>query len=168
MTALKAELPQELTKQELSSEELNERVAILKRFRELLEQQRAKFREYLKTLELQQDVIASGDMEAMTAYTELEEHIVSNIYTIQKVIDPMEAIYRSACPDAELRLPEMKKELTRIQERVMEQNRKNRELLTFRMTALRQQIASVRNPYTKRSSIYSTTSHSAGIIDITQ
>ena len=33
---------------EISQEELNERVAILRKFRSLLEQQREKFREYLK------------------------------------------------------------------------------------------------------------------------
>ncbi|MDR2897562.1 MAG: flagellar biosynthesis protein FlgN [Spirochaetaceae bacterium] len=157
---------QQLSPEELSSSEVAERVAILKRFKALIEQQRTKFREYLTALELQQQAIDSGDVEAMTAYTELEERIVSNIYTVQKAIDPMEAMYRSAYPEAQGRLPEMKKELTRIQAKVMEQNRKNRELLSFRMTALRQQIPAMRNPYAKRSSVYSTTSHSAGIIDI--
>ena len=43
-----------MTVENLSKEELDERVAILKRFRALLEQQRTKFREYLKVLESQE------------------------------------------------------------------------------------------------------------------
>ena len=41
--------------EELSNQELEERVAILKRLRFLLEQQRSKFKEYLTVLEKQQN-----------------------------------------------------------------------------------------------------------------
>ena len=44
---------------EITQEELNERVALLRRFRSLLEEQRGKFREYLTVLEKQQDSITS-------------------------------------------------------------------------------------------------------------
>ena len=61
----------------LTQEEIDERIAILKRFRKLLEEQRNKFREYLDVLEKQQSAIENGDTDAMLAHTELEQQIVS-------------------------------------------------------------------------------------------
>ena len=63
----------------LTQEEIDERIAILKRFRKLLEEQRNKFREYLDVLEKQQSAIENGDTDAMLAHTELEQQIVANI-----------------------------------------------------------------------------------------
>ena len=60
---------------ELTQEELNERVALLKKFRGLLEQQRAKFQEYLTVLEKQQDSISTENTDALLAHTELEQQI---------------------------------------------------------------------------------------------
>ena len=56
---------------EISQEELNERIALLRRFRSLLEQQRGKFQEYLNVLEKQQDSITSENPENLLAHTEL-------------------------------------------------------------------------------------------------
>ena len=51
--------------QKISKEELDERVAILKKFRMLLEQQRKKFQEYLKVLESQENKIAEEDSDSL-------------------------------------------------------------------------------------------------------
>ena len=48
-------------KKELSAKELEERIAILRRFKSLLEQQRNKFQEYLTVLENQQNKIEKDD-----------------------------------------------------------------------------------------------------------
>ncbi|MBR7064567.1 MAG: flagellar biosynthesis protein FlgN, partial [Treponema sp.] len=58
---------------ELTQQEFEERVAILKRFRTLLEQQRNKFREYLNVLEKHQESILEENTEALVAHTELEQ-----------------------------------------------------------------------------------------------
>ena len=83
-----------------TKEDIGQRVATLKRFRELLVQQRAKFENYLTVLDHERADIASGDVDALAAHVELEEAIVSEIFTFQKVIDPMEEIYRAAYPAA--------------------------------------------------------------------
>lgn len=44
----------------ISPEEFNQRVAILKRFRTLLTEQRDRFRSYLEVLDKQKDVIETG------------------------------------------------------------------------------------------------------------
>ena len=81
---------------ELSQEELDERVAILRRFRSLLEQQRNKFREYLLVLEKQEGTIEAEDPDAIIAHSELEEQIVRNIGSLQKVIAPMQQLYQTS------------------------------------------------------------------------
>ena len=79
---------------ELSKEEIDERVAILKRYKKLLEQQRSKFQEYLKVLENQQNSIVSENPENLFEHTVLEEQIIKNIESLQKVIVPMNELYR--------------------------------------------------------------------------
>ena len=96
--------------EELSNQELEERVAILKRLRFLLEQQRSKFKEYLTVLEKQQNSIDKEDSEALIKHSELEQQIVKNISNLQKVIIPMNKMYKTIAktsnnlenPDAEI------------------------------------------------------------------
>mgnify|MGYP003305265971 CR=1 FL=1 len=80
----------------ISEEELEERVALLKRFKELLEKQRQKFRDYLNVLEKQAEVIKTEDTEALLIHTEIEQQIVANIQNLQKVIEPIEQMYISS------------------------------------------------------------------------
>jgi hypothetical protein len=155
--------------QKLTQEQIDQRIAILKKFRQLLEQQRQKFREYLVVLEKQEQTISSENIDAMVTHTEIEQSIITEIYTIQKVIDPLEAMYRDihhAEPDAEI--PRLKADLGHLQKEVVQQNEKNRELLKTHMQVLRQKVISIHNPYANRSSIYASDAHTASIIDINQ
>lgn len=158
-----------MAQQELTQEQADERVAILKRFRVLLEQQRQKFREYLVVLEKQAEMISTDNIDAMVNHTEIEQSIIAEIYTIQKVIDPLEAMYRNAypgIPDAEI--PRLKTDMSHLREEVLEQNKMNRELLKSHMTVLREKVATIKNPYAKRTSVYASDSHTASRIDINQ
>ncbi|MCL2270501.1 MAG: flagellar biosynthesis protein FlgN, partial [Treponema sp.] len=67
-----------------------QRDAILRRLRELLVRQSERFNSYLAALEKQQAVIKSGSPEELIAHVELEERIIADIFSIQKVIDPLE------------------------------------------------------------------------------
>lgn len=155
--------------QELTDTVVAERIAILKRFRELLEEQRSKFRQYLGVLERQETVIGAGDVEAIVQHTEIEQAIVSEIQTIQKVMDPLEDMYRSAYPDAQAdEIPELKTDLDRLKGEVLSQNEKNRELLKTHMQILRQKVVSLKNPYANRTSVYASDAHTATRIDINQ
>lgn len=154
---------------ELTKDEVAERVAVLKRFRVLLETQRRKFREYLGVLEKQQEMIKLDNVDAMVAHAEIEQAIVSEINTIQKVINPLEDMYHAAHPDAsDAEIPKLKTDLAKLRTDVLAQNEKNRELLKSHMTVLRQQVISIKNPYAKRTSVYASDSHTATRIDISQ
>ncbi|WP_027727971.1 hypothetical protein [Treponema sp. C6A8] len=141
---------------ELTQEELNERVAILRRFRTLLEQQRGKFREYLTVLEKQQDSISNENTEALLAHTELEQQVVKNLMNLQKVIVPMRQMYHSAAPSEEQdkEIYALQDELSSLQERVLAQNKINRDLLRVHLGQIKMQLAGLKNPYRNLTSVY--------------
>ncbi len=163
----------------LSADEISERAALLRRFKRLLEEKRAKFREYLNALELQEKSIASGDIAAVEQQSILGESIVSEIYTVQKVLDPIEAMYRdmyggksdaaasesSSQDDAERFIPKLQADLDKLQAEIQLQNKKNSELLKSAMAEVRNEIAGLKKPYARKS-VYASESENASIIDI--
>lgn len=154
----------------LSKEELDERVAILKRFRHLLQQQRNKFKEYLSVLEKQEEGIISEDDTVIVAQAELEQQIVSNIVNLQKVIVPLESLYKEKGIKLSTEIPQIQKELSELQNAVLTQNEKNRTLLKEHITLIRNKISKLNdprnNPYAKNTGIYSQKVSSPSIIDM--
>jgi hypothetical protein len=139
-----------------AEEDKGQRVAALRRFRELLVQQRAKFENYLAVLDHERTDIESGDVDKLAAHVEIEEAIVSEIFTIQKVIDPLEQIYRAAYPAAapDPELPALRGTLDDLRAEVLRRNAENRALLKRKMEIVRAEIAGFRNPLAARSSVY--------------
>ena len=154
----------------LTQNEINERVAILKRFRHLLEQQRNKFKEYLDVLQKQEEGIKSEDDTVIVAQAELEQQIVSNISNLQKVIVPIETMYKEKGITLTAEIPQIQKELTELQEAVLTQNEKNQSLLKEHMEELKSSISNFSNPkfnpYAKNTSIYSQKTSTPSIIDV--
>ncbi len=143
---------------EITQEELNERVALLRRFRSLLEEQRGKFREYLTVLEKQQDSITTENPESLLAHTELEQQVVKSIENLQKVIVPMSKMYSAAgskAPDVEeAEIKKIQNDLSDLQDKVLKQNAINRDLLRVHIEQLRSQISNFKNPYKNNRSVY--------------
>lgn len=140
---------------EITQEELNERVALLKRFRELLLEQRKKFQEYLTVLEKQENSIETENSESLLAHTELEQQVVSNIINLQKVIVPMSELYKEKNQkEDDNSVTEIQDELKDLQKKVLEQNARNRELLKTHIVQIKTQIASLKNPYKNNRSVY--------------
>ncbi|GAB1432129.1 hypothetical protein MASR2M29_07540 [Spirochaetota bacterium] len=139
----------------LPKEELEERVAILKRFRELLVRQRDKFSEYLAVLDRQHSDIESGDVDALVSHVEREQGIVSEIFAVQKVIAPLEDMYRVAYAGTEPEsIDDLKTTLSDLKEKVVVKNAENRALLKQRMEMLRKEVMTIGGPYAKRKSVY--------------
>lgn len=142
----------------VDTQELNQRVAILKRFRELLLQQRDKFRNYMDLLDHQQEAIASDNVDALVQHVEAEQAIVADIFSLQKVIDPLEDMYRAAYKGAEPEwVPELRSTIETLKTEVVNRNAENRKLLKQHMEMLRHEIMSINNPYAKKKSIYADT-----------
>lgn len=161
-----------LSQKTISQQELEERIAILKRFRMLLQQQRDKFKEYLNVLEKQEISINEDKTESILAHTELEQQVLNSISSLRKVIMPMEKMYqvsrgKSAIENQDsLEISQLQKELQSLQEKVIVQNDKNRELLKIQMNELKAKIQNFKNPYKNISSVYSSNSVTSSIIDV--
>jgi hypothetical protein len=157
---------------EISAGEIQRRVAVLRRFRELLSQQRDRFARYLEVLDKQKDLIESGSASDLAVHVELEEQILADIFAIQKVIDPLEVMYRALSPAAvsavlpeEQELPGLKASLENLKLEAAVRAERNKNLLSRRMDELRQEVKNLRgNPYAARRSVYS--GESPSLVDI--
>ena len=78
---------------------------------------------------------------------ELEKSIVKEIYSFQKVIDPLQDMYRMAYPhkDEEGEVPAIRSSLERIKEEVLVRNKQNQDLLDKNMTVVRGKIKGLRS-----------------------
>lgn len=157
--------------EELSNQELEERVAILKRLRFLLEQQRSKFKEYLTVLEKQQNSIDKEDSEALIKHSELEQQIVKNISNLQKVIIPMNKMYStingsSAKTQNDSEIEKIQNELSDLQSKVLRQNEINRDLLRVHIENIKRQINNFKNPYKNNRSVYAQSEKVAQLVEI--
>ena len=155
---------------ELTQQELDERVALLRKFRSVLEQQRNKFQEYLTVLEKQQDSITSENPESLLAHTELEQQVVKNIANLQKVIVPMSKMYKASVPmahtDEDSNIARIQNELNDLQTRVLKQNQINRDLLREHIESIRNQIQNFKNPYKNARSVYSQPQRVASFVEV--
>jgi hypothetical protein len=151
----------------IDEKELAQRVAILKRFRELLIRQRDRFRNYLTVLDKQQAVIGSGSANDVLAYVELEENIAADIFAMQKVIDPLELMYREAVPDFSADdVPAIKATLENLRKQSAAQSNHNRELISGRMDIIRREIKDIKsNPFVQAGSVYREI-NTAPVVDI--
>jgi hypothetical protein len=158
------------SKPEIDYAELDQRIAILRRFKALLTQQRDRFRSYLDILDKQKDVIESGNADTLLSYVEIEEKIITDIFSIQKVIDPLEEMYHTVTSDNldDSEVPSLKTALEDLKNEAVIRSTKNKELLSKRMMEFRLEISTLRNnPYMadRRKSIFND-ENTASLIDI--
>jgi len=129
--------------------ELEKRKALLLRLRGLLLDQRGKFERYLDVLDHEKGDIESGDVDRLVAHVEIEEAIVSEIFTFQKAIDPLEDLFRANLPAGEAGDSEvhgLRDSLQELKTEVLRRNEENRGLLRARMEILRAEVLSLRKP----------------------
>ena len=151
---------------DIDEHELNERVAVLRKLKELLLDQRCKFQEYLTVLEKQEVSIDNEDMDKLPTYIELEQRIVGTISDLQKVIKPMEVLYKNAYPENNTEIPALQTDLSKLQTQILMQNEKNRHALRTRMSSVRTKISGIKNPYAKARSIYAQSADTAALVNI--
>ena len=114
--------------------------AIPRRLEELLAQQRDRLHDYLAVLEKHQTAIESGREDHILTYVEIEESLASEIFSIQKVIEPLEAMSPVVVSISALRA-----ELEGLKNMAAAQSRRNGELLFTRMAALRAEISALKS-----------------------
>ena len=137
---------------DISGAELSQRIAVIKRFKELLKAQRERFMAYLDSLDKQKDVIEGGTADDLIHHVELEEKIISDIFSIQNVIDPLEDMYHSMNAETHTdEVTDLKNALDSLKSEAVVRSERNKELLSQRMVELRSEIKILRNnPYSRR------------------
>lgn len=150
----------------MNSQDLEQRVAVLRKLKENLLLQREKFNSYLNILEQEKKSIETGTVDHLQAQVALEESIVAEIYQVQRVIDPLEAIYKHTLgPDDQEEVVDLKSSLETLRQQVLEKNTQNRRLLSTKMEEVRQEILKIRRPRKGRS-LYGSQDQVSGRIDI--
>ncbi len=120
-------------------------IAVLTRLRELLVRQRERFQAYLDLLERQEGSIRRDETEKLLAQVEMERTIIAEIYTLKRVIQPLESLYQAAYPGTESTVPRLKAALEGMGAQIEAHNARNRQLLKDRMETLRKEISSLRH-----------------------
>ena len=149
-------LSEQSVKHNISDSELSQRVVLIKRFRELLKAQRDRFQEYLNTLDRQKEVIEKGTADELLRHVELEEKIVEDIFSIQKVLDPLELMYNSSkkktMDKTEDEVSGLRDVLDGLKTEAINLSERNRVLLGRRMAEIRTEIESFKvSAYTRRN-----------------
>ncbi len=150
----------------LTEEEINERVQILHKLREHLREQRNRFYKYLEVLEHEEQDILTNDVEKLEYHAELEKNIAKEIFSFQKVIDPLHEMYKLTTPAQDVEIPKLQESLQHIQEEVLERSRRNQELLKDRMAGIRNEIQTLKKAR-KDKPVYDDYRNRPSMIDIT-
>jgi len=151
---------------EAHPQSIEHNVAVLKKLRDMLARQREKFGAYLQLLECEGQSIELGDTEKLLAQVEMEKSLIADIFTLRKVIAPLEAIYQSAYPaGTESTVPRLNSTLDAMGTEIISRNAKNRQRLRERMEELRLEITSLR-AWPRAASSFAAAA-APGLIDIT-
>ena len=146
--------------------EVASRVVLLKRFRTLLLQQKERFESYLTVLDKQKDKIETSSVEDLIAHVELEEKIVGDIISIQKVVEPMRAIVPAAALMASPDVGHIASTFETLRVEAAARVTRNKNLLQSRMEEIRMEINALRvNPFARRPSPFSS-GDTPSLIDI--
>jgi hypothetical protein len=137
----------------VSETEVASRVLLLKRFRTLLLQQRERFESYITVLDKQKDKIEAGSVEDIITHVELEEKIIGDIISIQKVVEPMRAVISGAPPEME----RITSTIDALRVEAAARVARNKTLLSTRMGEIRTELDALRvNPFARRKSPFAT------------
>ena len=144
---------------------VEQRVRILTRLRKMLEIQREKLRSYLNLLEKQENAIIRSNSEVLENQAAVEQQIISNILSVQKVISPLDTMYRELYPNKKEDITLLQNSLTQLKDQILIHNAHNRELLAHKRDELKKRIDDLRF-LKSRKSIYAQKT-AISMIDIT-
>ncbi len=125
--------------------------AILRRFRELLQQKRDTFQHYLLVLENQESDIERNDLSALEQHIRLETEVLEQLSAVSRVIVPLQKLGIGA---EENDLAPLNASIETLRERIGEQHAKNRDQLSRKTEDLARRIDQLNIPLRARS-VYS-------------
>jgi len=151
----------------LTKAEVDKRVALLKRLKATLAQQREKFHTYLKVLDAEKTSIEQDAVDNLRAQVALEEELMVDIHAIQKCIDPLEAVLQEAYHGpADHDVNDLRSSLKSLKDQVQEKSLENRGLLSRSMALLEMEMVRVR-PQVRSRNPYAGARSASVLVDIT-
>ena len=140
------------TRPDIDEQEINRRVAFLRRFKETLTRQRERFQAYLDLLERGCDTEDSPE-DVLEFHITLEEAVVRDIATFERTLRPLEAMYEAHEADDDTDIPQIRNALTRTREDLLHRTHLNREKLRLQIESItrsRTPVLIARKPDYKR------------------
>ena len=131
----------------LTQTEIDERAAILRRFRQALLRQRERFSDYLEMLEQRptgENGSEPNNPDQIEIHVKMEQAIVHEIANFELVIEPLQLMYRELDPAGAADLPHLRASLQRTRDEVLRRNESSRELLKQQIHSLRSEISELR------------------------
>jgi len=151
----------------LSKVEVKQRVALLKRLKQTLTSQRQKFQAYLQLLDAEKGSVQRNEVDELRAQVELEDELVAGIQAFQKVIEPLEAVYRESYGEpSDAEVLDLRSSLASLKGQVSERSRENRSLLSKSMEVLSGEIVRLR-PHVRGRGPYASSRAVSSLVDIT-
>ena len=132
-------------------EALDQRIAILRRYRRMLELQRERLQDYLSLIDTREEAVRNGDVDRLGAYAQSEQDVVKGIMAVQKCLEPLAALYRKAAPEGSPDIDELHGRLEHLRGTILARNEESMGLLKGHMEQLRQEIKSLKLPQDRRS-----------------
>ncbi len=136
-----------------TSSETAHRVAVVRRLKTLLEEQREKFGEYLELLERESDAIARRDTAALMGQVEHERRVVQAIVSFGRIIGPIQEVYLTLYPERNRDIETLKAAVEQMRNDVVKKNEANRVLLRARMNELKDRVESLKSPIRKAAGL---------------
>jgi len=124
-------------------EALSQRIAVLRRYRQMLELQRSRLQDYLDLLDTREAAVRRDDFDGLEAYTFLEAQVIKGIMDAQQCLEPLAVMYRQMVPEGSQDIDELQTRLESLRQKVLIRNEESRALLKRQMASLKSEIPSL-------------------------
>lgn len=124
--------------------DLDGRVAVIRRYRRLLELQKDRLDAYLRVIDHREAALAEGSFDNMETYTELEQDAIRGIMTVQRCIEPLKILYLELHPRGSEEIIALEARLERLRQEVIARNEASRLALRTQADVLKAELAKLR------------------------
>lgn len=144
-----------------------QKIALLKKLKQILTQQREKFHQYLVVLEAEKKSIENDLVESLEEQLKMEENLILDIQSFQKVILGLQTIAQQSYSDHQDQEVEiLQTSLETLRQQVLEKNKTNRQLLSARMSQIQSEIRQLQ-PRFGAKNLFGFSSQTSSLVDIT-
>jgi len=125
-------------------ESLDQRIAVLQRYRRMLELQRDRLGQYLQVIDARELAVASGDFDGLEEYSCQEQEAVRGLLAVQDCLAPLQKMYQSLIPGGAPEIADLEQRLERLRQEILKRNAESRNLLRAHADALKLELGKIR------------------------